>query len=63
MFSFEKVIESWRSIRLLIDLELTNHNTRNQSVIFCRSLPLSLDKHKPSKNDQELLDYGIWEVN
>ena len=30
---FAKVIESWRSVRLLTDLELTNHSTRNQSAI------------------------------
>ena len=30
---FEKVIESWRSVRLLTDLELTNHSTQNQSAI------------------------------
>ena len=31
--SFEKVIESWRSVRLLTDLELTNLSTPNQSAI------------------------------
>ena len=31
--SFEKVVENKRSIRLLTDLELTNHSTRNQSAI------------------------------
>ena len=29
----KRVIESWRSVRLLTDLELTNHSTRNQSAI------------------------------
>ena len=30
--SFEKVVESQRSVRLLTDLELTNHSTRNHSA-------------------------------
>ena len=30
---FEKVIESLRSVRLLMDLELTNHSTQNHSAI------------------------------
>ena len=30
---FEKVIEGKRSVRLLTDLELTNHSMRNQSAI------------------------------
>ena len=30
---FEEVIKSYGSVRLLTDLELTNHSTRNQSAI------------------------------